>query len=439
MKKISIIIIIIIFLPLIVISQDIKLSISGNSGSASGSVGGVGGSSGDIIIPSPFGSPSSSGEEGERGGGRDTPSTPLENNYDGPASEGWGPNGMISNDIYDDWRGTLGWKNYAAEVEALSVLEEINTLNLSDCVDFKQLHKVQVKINSLSPSEISALGHEGKEAIARFEEKLIEARSLFSQYLIMAQHIRNNLFSEIDKEVMRLPYEEQNGYFKQFLSKEEFDRAKIEYDKYEKAQVVGGVYERIRNQELRKNHVDRIDKTDKTNYHLTLQKIRVTAVDNYKVGKMVVKTFADGQKQLTSTFGKEVVPKSELLERVNGAISTVNKATDVKGIIVKVYSGDLEGACSDGKRIAKELVFKPTKDIFNSSVTVLTRKWINIKNGIAAYNIHSFSTEGILRKSLLNVESFGDDKKFYNANKDLNNFLFKSIPEKTREEIKRTY
>ena len=374
MKKISILIIFIIFSPLLVISQDYNLSISGNSGSASGSVGGIGGSSGEITIPSPFWDRSSGGKsprsgssdrDRERGGGRDTPSTPLQDNYDGPASEGWGPNDLISNDIYDEWKGSLDWKNYAAEVEAMSVLKEIDALNSSDYIDFKQLHKVQVKIDNLSPSEISALGHEGKEAIARFEEKLIEVRSLFSQYLIMAQRIRNNSFSEIDKEVMRLPYEEQNGYFKQFLSKEEFDRAKIEYDKYEKAQVVNGACEKIRNQELRKKNDNRKIESEKTDIHLTLQKVKPNLIDNYKVAEMVVKKMSDNQKQITGTFGEEVVPKLELLERVNGAFSKVNKVFDVKGMLVKAFSGDWKEAISDYGKNVKEKLFDSMKNCVN--------------------------------------------------------------------------
>ena len=389
----------------------------------------------EVKIPIP---PGKKSDTRERGSERDTPPTPLVGNYEGPSSEGsWGSNGLSSNKLYKRMGDGMWWEK--DDTEAMSVLIEMKGLLSSDCIDIEYLQEIQARFNSLSPSQKSALGYDGEEAFNQLKERLNKARALYSQNITIAQNIKNNMFSSIDKDIMRLSYEELNGYLKQFLSKEEFDRAKIEYEKYEKAQIVNNVYEKIRIQELRKKNDNRKIETEKTNYHLPLQKVRRTWIDNYKVGAMAMKSISDGQKQLTSTYGETFIPKSELLEIFDNGINTVNKAIDIKGLFVKAFSGDWEGTYSDGKRIVKEMVFNPTKDMLSSSVTVLTNKWINLKNGIAAYNIHSFSTEGILNKSLLNVESFGDDNKFYNANKDLNNFLFKSIPEKTRDEIKRTY
>ena len=365
-----------VFFPCFIVAQ---ADITRNGGSTTVS-GGINGSISTVTISNKdigvgSGGHTRDGGSYDRGGGRDD-YTPLEGNYDGPASEhGWGESNISRK--YDYKLEGVGLKK--DNDEAMSVLLDMKGLLSDDCIDVGQLQDIQTRFNSLSPSQKSALGYEGEEVFAQLRAKLNNVRPLYSQYLIMAQNIKNYSFSNIDKGVMHMTYEEQNGYLKQFLSKEEFDRAKIEYEKYEKAQVVNNVYEKIRAQELRKINDDRKAEAEKTNYFIALQKVRRTYIDNYKVGEMAVKNISEGHNQLTIAFGEEFIPKSKLLERLNDGINTVNKAKDIKGIFVKAFLGDYEGALSDYRGRVKETIFDPLKNCAKGLGATVTGSYNTVK------------------------------------------------------------
>lgn len=295
----------------------------------------------------------STNHDRDRGGS----SSSSENTYSGPEFIGsWGGNSTYSNELYERITDGLGWEK--DNTEAMSVLQELKDLLSSDCIDIHLLHSVYVRFKSLSSYQRSVLGHEGEEALAELTARLHNAKPYYEKYSKMALDIKNNSLSKIDKDVTHKPYEELNGYLRQFLSKEEFDRAKVEYGKYEKSQIVNGVYARIRSQESKHNY----KKTVNSGSHLAFQKTTNSLVDNYKVGAMAVKNATEGQKQLASLFGDELVPKPVLLEKLENGINTVNNAIDAKGMFVKAFSGDWEGAVSDYMGKAKEKLIDPLKD-----------------------------------------------------------------------------
>ncbi|MBQ3944641.1 MAG: hypothetical protein II670_03410, partial [Alphaproteobacteria bacterium] len=245
---------------------------------------------------------------------------------------------------------------------------ELKNLLSADCIDIHLLHNVYVKFKGLSSFQRSVLGYEGDKALAELAAQLNNARPLYDKYSMMALNIKNNSFSKVDKDVMHKPYEELSGYLRQFLSKDEFDRAKIEYGKYEKSQIVNDVYAKIRNQKSRHND----KKTKNSDSHLALQKTTNSLVDNYKVGAMAVKNVSEGQKQFASLFGDELVPKPVLLDKLEKGINTVNNAIDAKEMFEKAFSGDWEGVVSDYLGKAKEKLIDPLKDCaqgLGSSIT----------------------------------------------------------------------
>lgn len=208
----------------------------------------------------------STNHDRDRGGN----SSSSENTYSGPDFIGsWGGN-LRNSDVayYITERNTQRWKK--DNTEAMSILQELNDLLSNDCIDIHLLQNVYVRFNSLSSYQRSILGYEGDEAFAELTARLNNARPYYEKYSKMALDIKNNSFSKIDKDVMHKPYEELNGYLRQFLSKEEFDRAKIEYEKYEKDETVKKVYEKTRHHEVQ----EKTNKAREDNNHLALQKIR---------------------------------------------------------------------------------------------------------------------------------------------------------------------
>lgn len=87
-----------------------------------------------------------------------------------------------------------------------------------------------------------------------------------------------------------------------------------------------------------------------------------TLIDDFKVGAMAVKSASEGQKRLATTFGDDIVPKSELLDELNEGINKVNAAKKVKGMLVNAFSGNRQEALSDYMDIVKEKAFDPLKD-----------------------------------------------------------------------------
>lgn len=210
----------------------------------------------------------SSGGIDDRGGSRYH--TPLEGNYDGPSSEvSWGENDTYSNELYKRMKNHGNRYNKDAG-EALSILAEVNSLLSADCIDINFLHNVYVRFKRLSSFQRSVLGYEGDKALAELVARLENAKPFYDKYSILALDIKSNSFSKVDKEIMHQNYEELNGYLRQFLSKEEFDRAKIEYGKYEKDETVKKVYEKVKLHEMQKKN----NNTMGANNHLALQRIR---------------------------------------------------------------------------------------------------------------------------------------------------------------------
>lgn len=378
MKRASVILFLVVLIPISIIAQDDSYSITrnGNSITITSTLNGITGSSTLSKDDLHLNFPTSSKKTNDDRSHERNNSTPLVGNYEGLSSEdSWGQNGSMSNELYERMKDGIGLER--SNTEAMSVLSEMEGLLSADCIDIEQLQGIQARFNSLSSSQKSALGYEGEEAFKQLKERLDKARALYSQNITIALNIKNNMFSSIDKKIMLLPYEEQNGYLKQFISKEEFDRAKIEYERYEKAQVANNVLEKIRNQKLRKKNDS--EKAEKPDFHLTLQKVRRSYIDNYKVGAMAVKTISDGQKQLTNTFGEEYIPKSELLERLNDGINTVNEAKDIKGILVKAFLGDSEGALSDYRGKVKETIFDPLKNCAKGLGATVTGSYNTVK------------------------------------------------------------
>lgn len=387
MKRICILAIMTALFPHFIMGQDDYYNVTknGNSITINTSLNGISNSTtmskDDLHLNLP---PSQKRTSDDGNHGKDTPTPPLEGNYEGPASEvSWGGNDTYSNGLYEMMKDNVGWYKY--DGEAFSILDEVNSMLSADCIDINLLHNVYVRFKSLSSFQRSVLGYEGDKALAQLVARLHNARPDYDKYSKMALDIKNNLFSNVDNEVMHKPYEELNGYLRQFLSKDEFDRAKIEYGKYEKSQIVNGVYARLRSQESRHNY----KKTMNSDSHLALQKTTNSLVDNSKVVAMAVKNVSEGQKQLASLFGDELVPKPVLLEKLENGFNTVNNAIDAKGMFAKAFSGDWEGAVSDYMGKAKEKLIDPLKDCAIGFGTTVTDSYKTMKRVFNFQEVYS--------------------------------------------------
>lgn len=408
-----------VLIPNIVLGQD-YYSINRSNGSTSGkaSVGGISGSSkiDDKDVTRGFELPTYPKSDNERESrDHDYDDTPEEYYYSGPSNcDSWGENEL--NDLYEDKVDRQKYKDEMIKDGANSCLNEMNQLLADDCIDVIKIRYVIDGYLHLSNYQRDLLGENGKSAFEKLIHQLETKGLIYYEYYDMATNIRDFHFDNVDKEAMRLPYEDAyNKYLTQFLSKEEFEKAKVEYEKYENANKLKHVYEKIRNPKPKPKQSTSSD----NDYNLAIQKVRKTMVDNYKVGAMAVKDLKEAQELL----GNDYIPKSTLLDQMNEGINKVNESVNVKDILVKAFSGDWEEASSRYAQKAKEKLIDPLKDCavgLGSSLSVTYETMKRVANFGDIYNeIVNNTWEG--DKNAMNALVRGENPEKYISKASRNN------------------
>ena len=223
MKKI-ILLIIAIFLPCFVIAQgldDIKVSRSGGSTTVSNSSGSVTISNRDIWD----GRSSNSSSGGENN-----------NNSYSSNSNSKSSNSFSNYDRYDYEKERR--ERQERERKANIVINNMNKLINNDCIDIIQIQRAIDAFNSLPEDLQKVQGVEGHNARAKLMAQKHNMEPIYNKYSLMAMNIREFAFGGINTRMMSLSYDDLDKYLKQFLNKHDFEQAKVEYQKYEKAKVL---------------------------------------------------------------------------------------------------------------------------------------------------------------------------------------------------------
>lgn len=124
------------------------------------------------------------------------------------------------------------------ERKATDIIYKMNVLINNDCIDIKQIQRAIDAFNSLPEYLQKVQGVEGHNARAKLMAQKHNMEPIYNKYSLMATNIRAFSFGSINTRMMDLSYEDLDKYLKQFLNKHDFEQAKVEYQKYEKAKVL---------------------------------------------------------------------------------------------------------------------------------------------------------------------------------------------------------
>lgn len=232
MRKINLLIIA-IFLPCFVIAQgldDIKISRSGGSTTASNSYGSVTIHDRDIWDGPQSNSSRGGNSGGDRRSSNSSNSSTVSKSYDDYKKE-WAKE-------REEWAREREKERKEREKEANIVINNMNKLINNDCIDIKLIQNAIDDFNSLPEDLQKVQGVEGHNVRATLMTQKNNVTSIYNKYSLMATNIRGFSFGSINTRIMSLSYEDLDKYLKQFLNKHDFEQAKVEYQKYEKAKVL---------------------------------------------------------------------------------------------------------------------------------------------------------------------------------------------------------
>ena len=265
--------------------------------------------------------------------------------------------------------------------------------------------------------------------------------------------------------MMHQPYEKLNGYLKQFLNQEEFEKAKVEYEKYEKNKALvkelealnANMYDNKSGQEIKENtkndaniklalHKVRSKKTSER----ILQKIRdlekikpnnkvfdenrtytmPSFIEYSKVGAMAIKEVSAKQKYLANTFGDDLIPKSERLDKL---IKEINNIESIGEMSAKSFIGDYKGAETDYGRTTLNIL----EDYATNTATAIGSRWVNFKKGLAVVKINNYSAKEVLNLSLESAKNIDNNEESLRTTNKMEDLLFRKIPQEYKKEASR--
>ena len=131
------------------------------------------------------------------------------------------------------------------EREAVVIINKMDELINNDCIDIKQIQNAIDAFNSLPDDLQKVQGVEGHNARAKLMAQKNNMTPIYNKYSLMATNIRSLSFEGFNTRILSLSYEDLDKYLKQFLNKHDFERAKVEYQKYEKAKVLENEIEEL--------------------------------------------------------------------------------------------------------------------------------------------------------------------------------------------------
>lgn len=390
-----------ILLPCFVFAQgldDIKVLSSGGSTTASNSYGSVTIDHRDIW--SGRGNSSSNRNSDSRDRGSSSSSRSSSSNSKNSSS-----NSFSNYNRYDYEKERR--ERQEREKEANIVINNMNKLINNDCIDIKQIQRAIDEFNSLPEDLQNVQGVEGHNARAKLMAQKHNMTSIYNNYSLMAMNIRECSFGSINTRMMSLSYENLDKYLKQFLNKHDFERAKAEYQKYEKAKVLERETEELFNhlndkRYLRENNsnVQKLKTVVKqqdalkyvSKYHLFLleeieKEVEFDEIRQIPLTISNIKTVLDSKEATKNNANWKEISKGMTSQRLLSVLGTLN--TDNNNVLPKFVKEE------GGYYL---FVGEPTK----TDTKVVTKEYLVSKDGS---EIEIYETEGVVANDLVEIKA----------------------------------
>lgn len=234
------------------------------------------------------------------------------------------------------------------EREAIVIINKMDQLINNDCIDIKQIQNAIDEFNSLPDDLQKVQGVEGHNTRAKLMAQKNNVTTIYNKYSLMATNIRNLSFGGFNTRILSLSYEDLDKYLKQFLNKQDFERAKVEYKKYEKAKVLENAIEDLyahwddkkylrenygNNQKL-KSIIEQQDALKHVNkYHLCLLEIIEKEVEYDEIRQIPltvsnIKTTLASKKATKNNADWKKISKGMTSQRLLSVLGTLNSDND---------------------------------------------------------------------------------------------------------------
>ncbi len=302
-------------------------------------------------------------------------------------------------------------KEERERMAASSLLNEMHKLHYNDCIDILQIQITIDEFEKLSDYQKEFLGNEGHNARAKLLAQKHNMTPIYNKYSLMATNIRNLSFEGFNTRLLCLSYEDLDKYLKQFLNKHDFERAKVEYKKYEKAKVLENeieeLYAHLDDKKYLRENYDNVENKMVgvkllygLNYVNNLNKLtEIKKVVEYDEIKQIpltitnIKTTLASKKATKNNADWKEISKGMTSQRLLAVLGTLNSENDnILPDFVKEKSGYylFEG--------------KPTE----TDTKVVTKEYLVSKDGS---EIKIFETEGVIANDLVEIKATLGDKK----------------------------
>lgn len=299
------------------------------------------------------------------------------------------------------------------EREAIVIINKMDQLINNDCIDIKQIQNAIDEFNSLPDDLQKVQGVEGHNTRAKLMAQKNNVTTIYNKYSLMATNIRDLSFGGFNTRILSLSYEDLDKYLKQFLSKYDFERAKVEYKKYEKAKVfekeIEELYANLNDKKHLRENNDNIQKLKSiieqqdalkhvNKYHLCLLEIIEKEVEYDEIRQIPltvsnIKTTLASKEATKNNANWKEISKGMTSQRLLAVLGTLNSDNDnILPDFVREEGGYYL------------FVGKPTE----TETKVATKEYLVSKDGST---IEIYETEGVVTNDIVEIKATLGDKK----------------------------
>lgn len=281
----------------------------------------------------------------------------------------------------------------------------------NDCIDIQRMQLAIDEFDKLE--ENSRLTYEGHEARAKLLCQKNNMTPIYNKYSLMVTNIRKLSFEGFNTRILSLSYEDLDKFLKQFLNKHDFERAKVEYKKYEKAKIFEKEIEKLyailndkkhlrensENIQKLKSIIEQQDALKHVNkYHLCLLEIIEKEVEYDEIRQIPltvsnIMTTLDLKKATKNNADWKEISKGMTSQRLLAVLGTLNSDNDN---ILPDFVREENGYYL--------FVGKPTE----TDTKVATKEYLVSKDGST---IEIYETEGVVANDIVEIKATLGDKK----------------------------
>lgn len=358
-------------------------------------------SSGSITVDRPSYSSSSSSSSNDRDRVWDRESS----------TSSYSSNNSSSSNNYDDWEERRREREREIEIERerrkkeIKLINETNTMLNNDCIDIVRMQYVIDEFDKIS------VGYDGHEARAKLMSRKHNMTDIYNKYSLMVANLKSLSFGSINPRMMSLSYEDLDKFLKQFLNEKDFERAKVEYQKYAKAKVLDAeideLYAHLNDKKyLRENYdvvenkmvgvriVHGMDYVNNLNKLAEVRKaIELEGIKHIPLTVSNIKTILASKEAAKNKADWKKISKGMTSQRLLSVLGTLN--SDNNNVLPDYVS-------EEGEYIL--FIGKPTM----TDTKTVTKEYLVSKDGS---RIVIFETEGVMANDFVEVKAtLGDNK-----------------------------